>query len=80
VDAAYVRKHLGYVKDLQQEFIPVVANIAQLEQMEDSHAPNVWLDVSETRRDSKVHITHEFIRERQQDFDALIADILQAIK
>ena len=80
VDAEYVREHLGYVKDLQQEFAPVVEDIKKLEVMDTAHNPHIWLDVSELRRESKVFITHDFIKPREYDFDVLIADILVAIQ
>lgn len=80
VDAEYVRQHLGYVKDLHQEFAPVVEDINKLEVMDTAHDSNIWLDVSELRRESKVFVTHEFIQSRQLGFDVLIADILAAIQ
>ena len=78
VDAAYVREHLGYVKNLQQEFIPVAEHIRQLEKMENAHNPDVYLDVS-ALHGSKVFVRHEFIEPRRLSFDALIHDIISAI-
>ena len=58
----------------------MVEDIKKLEVMDTAHNPHIWLDVSELRRESKVFITHDFIKPREYDFDVLIADILVAIQ